>query len=457
MDKIQQLHERKEKIMLAGKSVREDINSLIDEQSFVELSTFSFSKNEFYGEDAQGEGVVTGFATIDGYPYIIAAINPEVMQGGVSNAMCGKIFKCLDTAEKNDMPVIYLLSSKGVQVGEGVNVLEGLAKLILKAVQLKGSITQYAVINGEVYGQLASVAAACDFTFFIEDKSVLAANSPLVISAKSGVNVPKKDVGGAKGLDKANLASFTVKNLTEVRQTISKITELLSVRVADSEEMNTVLPQLNAEVTAENLLSIFDEGSSIEIGASFSPDIKCVIGRAGGITAAAVIFDKDGGVLLDALKIRKIKDFAEFACCNGLPFITFVNCIGLQPCLENNNSLVLKEIAELVNILDCLDAKIAVVSGKAVGLGYTLFAAKSIGYDCSYAFANSQIALFDSEQGAEIEFSGDNVTDKAKLAERYSEENSDPVNAAKNGYIDNIIEPAFVKQYLTASLQMLLK
>ncbi|MDE7257548.1 MAG: hypothetical protein K2N50_06315, partial [Clostridia bacterium] len=101
--------------------------------------------------------------------------------------------------------------------------------------------------------------------------------------------------------------------------------------------------------------------------------------------------------------------------------------------------------------------KISVVYGKAIGLGYTLFAAKSMGYDFTYAFANSKIALFDSAQGAEIELATDGKADKAKLAAKYADENSDPVNAAKNGYIDNIIEPAFVRQYLIASLQMLVK
>ena len=102
------------------------------------------------------------------------------------------------------------------------------------------------------------------------------------------------------------------------------------------------------------------------------------------------------------------------------------------------------------------NAKISVVYKKAVGLGYTLFAAKSQGFDYVYAFADAKIALFDGVQGAEIEFSGEKA-DKAKLAARYADENSDPIHAAKNGYVDNIIEPQFVRRYLIASLQMLLK
>ncbi|MGN0818347.1 MAG: carboxyl transferase domain-containing protein, partial [Candidatus Coproplasma sp.] len=144
--------------------------------------------------------------------------------------------------------------------------------------------------------------------------------------------------------------------------------------------------------------------------------------------------------------------------CYNLPYVTFVNTLGISPSLATNNSLVLKELGEYVNVLDCIDtAKISIIYGKAIGLGYTVFAAKSMGYDFTYAFANAKVALFDSAQGAEIEFSGVKNVDKNKLVQKYSDENSDPINAAKGGYIDNIIEPAYVKQYLIASLQMLVK
>lgn len=106
-------------------------------------------------------------------------------------------------------------------------------------------------------------------------------------------------------------------------------------------------------------------------------------------------------------------------------------------------------------MLDCMTSpRISVISGKAIGLGYTVFASKSMGYDFTYAFANAQVALFDSVQGAEIEFEKVKKIDKSKMASRYSSENADPINAAHDGYIDDVIEPAFVRQYLIASLQM---
>ena len=130
MDKLSLLQKRKKQLIDAGKAIRADVNALIDEDSFVEFSCFSLSKSEFYGENAEGEGVVTGFATINDYPFYIVAQNSAVLSGGVSKANCEKIEKCLNQAEKTSTPIIYLLSSLGVQLGEGIGALEGLAKLI---------------------------------------------------------------------------------------------------------------------------------------------------------------------------------------------------------------------------------------------------------------------------------------------------------------------------------------
>jgi acetyl-CoA carboxylase carboxyltransferase component len=153
--------------------------------------------------------------------------------------------------------------------------------------------------------------------------------------------------------------------------------------------------------------------------------------------------------------MAKIRSFTNFAYENGLPFVTFANVKGVLPCTCANNSRVMKEAVEYLELLDLLDmGKISVVYGKAIGIGYSLFASKSVGFDYTCAFANASIALFDNVAGAQIELGNDNV-DRSKLAEKYADENADPINAAKDGYIDAIIEPQFVKQYLIASLQML--
>ena len=454
MDKIQLLQERKTKIVNAGKEIRADIAALVDEESFVELSAFSFSKNEFYGENAEGEGVVTGYATIDGYPYYIVAQNFKVLDGGVSKASCDKIVKCLDDAEKNAIPVVYLLNTHGVQVGEGVTVLEGLANVLMKATQLNNNATsQYVIVNGEVYGAAAMLAAIADFTLFVKNKSVLAINSPFVLSAKAGKNVTKEEVGGAKALDKTGLVSLEVEDLADARQKILTLADLLRANVVDA-ELNESAPALNENVSADNLLSVFE--SPIEINANTEPEIKTVLGRIGGIPVAAVIFDGGAdGVELTAAKLAKLKSFVNLAYYYDLPYITFTDTKGICPCACANNSLILKATAEYLDAFYRLSTpKISVVYKKAIGLGYSLFASKSIGFDYACAFANAKIALFDSVQGAQIEL-GNEKADKAALAEKYADENSDPINAAKDGYIDAIVEPQFIKQYLISSLQML--
>ena len=453
MDKIQLLQERKAKLAKAGEEIRAHIQAIADAESFVELSAFSFSKNEFYNEEAAGEGVVTGFITIDGYPFYVVAQNFSVLDGGMSKANCDKIAKCLDAAEKNCTPVIYLLNTRGVQIGEGVTVLEGLGKLLLRSTQLKGVVPQYVVVDGEVYGSAAMLAAIADFTFFVDKKSVLAVNSPFVLSATAGKNIAKEEVGSAKALNKSGIPAFEVAGLEEVRAKLIQINELVQIPMIDA-ELNAAVPALNACATAENLMTIFE--NALEVGAICEPDVKTVLGRIGGISVAAVVFDGgEDGVMLTEAKLAKINSFAEFACYYGLPFITFADVKGIAPCMNVNNSRVMKTAAEYLDTLDAINtAKIAVVYKKAIGLGYSLFASKSVGFDYTCAFANSKIALFDSVQGAKIELANEKA-DEAALAAKYADENSDPIHAAKDGYIDAIIEPQFVKQYLIASLQML--
>ena len=323
----------------------------------------------------------------------------------------------------------------------------------MRSTQLKGVVPQYAIVNGEVYGSAAMLAAVADFTFFIVKKSVLAINSPFVLSAKAGKNISKEEVGNAKALNQTGIPSLEVLDIASAREKIIEISDLLSVPLKDA-ELNQSIPALNETCNADALLSIFD--NHIEVGAGCESDVKTILGRIGGISVASIVFDGGAcGVELTAEKLAKIKNFAELACCYSLPFIIFADVKGILPTMQVNNSRVMKEAAEYLSILDTIDtAKIAVVYKQAIGLGYSLFASKSVGFDYTCAFANAKIALFDNVQGAQIEL-GNEQEDKAALADRYADEKSDPIHAAKNGYIDAIIEPQFVKQYLIASLQML--
>lgn len=263
MDKIKLLKQRRDTLKSAGKSIRADIVSLTDENSFVELSAFSFSKDAFYGEDAHGEGVVTGFATVGGYPFYIVAQNFEQSYGGLTKAGCEKIVKTIAQAEKNGTSVIYLLHSYGVRVGEGVETLEGISSLLLKASQAS-NVTQIAVLCGEVYGSTAALASLCDFVFFAP-KSALSIASPLVLSAKAGKNLKPEEVGGYTALKNSLLPSIEVKDLKDAARKIQEIRALLNEPVVDA-ELNAPVPALNKTCGAAELVKTLE--GAIELGAS---------------------------------------------------------------------------------------------------------------------------------------------------------------------------------------------
>ncbi len=460
MDKIDLLRKRREKLLACGSEIRKQISSLVDESSFIELDAYSFSHNDFYDEDAAGEGVVTGYATVDDTPVYVIAQNVKVLSGGVSTANCKKIVKCLNKAQETGYPVIYLLDSLGVQVGEGVNVLEGMAEVLSRSSDLKGEVTQISVVLGKLYGTFALLAANCDFNFMLKESQVAYA-SPLVLSAASGKSLPANEVAGAKASKYNGITTFEADSVEDVRASIIDLFGILPA-YADSvvdtgDDLNRATESLNDKVCHKCIVSaVFDDGKCFEMNKAFCPEVVTAIGRVGGISVAAVIFaGEEKGVELNLNSVLKIKDFAYFASENGLPLLTFVNTVGIKADLATSNSPIMKEVCNLISALKS-NVRLSIVYGKAVGLGYTLFASKSLGVDYTYAFANSHVALFSG--AASVAHFGDVREDKIDaLEEKYAEENADPINAAKNGYVDNIIEPQFVRPYVISALQMIVR
>ncbi len=455
MDKIELLRARRQKLLESGKEIRSIISDFTDEKTFVELDAYSFSRNDFYGADAEGEGVVTGYATINGVPVYIVAQNVKVLSGGVSFANCKKIKKCLDKAAFAGAPVIYLLDSLGVSVGEGVNVLEGIGEILAASSDLKGRVPQFSVVLGKVYGSFSVLCANCDCNIMIKDAKIAYA-SPFVISAQTGIS--EDEIAGEKSAANSGIVSLTAENVSAARDEISKILGVLpeySAYEDSGDDLNRVSENLNEKVCPKCLQkAVFDDGEFTEFNKDFCPEVAVGVGKIGGIGVGAIIFGGDShGVELDAKNVAKIKKFADFTSENGLPLVTFVNALGIKTDAETSRSTVLTEVAELIASLR-RNARLSVVYGKAVGLGYTLFASKSLGVDYSFAFANAKVALFDGPVSA-VSF-GEVREDKIEeLEERYSDENADPVNASKNGFIDNIIEPQFVRPYVASALQMI--
>ncbi len=456
MNIIDTLNSRKLKLHDASGDVRKKISEIIDDSSFVELGAFSFGKNEFYDEELEGLGVVTGYATVSGYPLYVVAQNGNLLNGGLSKANLDKISNCLDKAISTETPVIYLLDTKGVQVGEGVAVLEGLATVLAKSNELKGLAPQIVVAVGDVLGSASLLAANADYTYVV-GSSCIAYASPSVLSASAKSPLTKEEVGGNKS--KNGVMTFNVKELSEVKSSVIKLFDTLpnlsGILSETGDDLNRFTPSLNDKVCANCLIdAVYDKGTFIKMNEGHCDEVIVGVGRVGGISTAAVVFDGgEDGVELTLDNVLKIKNFANFVYDNNLPMLTFVNTKGVKLDYLTSSSPITVEIMNMLSNLSNLD-RITVVYGKAIGLGYSAFASKEFGNRYTYAFAGSKISLLDGVEGISATFGTVDSEKHAELKEKYID-SQDSYNAAKLGCIDNIIEPQFVRQHIIATLQIL--
>ena len=461
---LELLKERKAAVQENTKQARELITAVADRLSFVELDTFRYSKNEFYEEAASvGEGVVTGYARINDNPVCIVAQSAEALKGGVTRAQADKILKCMALAEKSGYPLINILSSSGAMIGEGLEVLDGYAEIIAKASALYGVIPQFSVISGKCFGSIAYYASLSDVVITMKE-GVLASTSASVIAAKSGVAA--ESVGGAEALAKNGTATLTVGSPEELKSRLSAIIGMFTETYHECEEQSLNQPSVSAEAgykCAAVTEEILDAGTFVEFCEKFGSELKVGLCRIGGMTAGVAISDdKPEGVELTAAGAKKLSRFIRFLDCYGLPFISFVNVAGVEACSQAEGMGLVKDIAGLMSaVADCESAKIAVIAGKAQGAGYTALASKKLGFDYSVAWANAAISVVNSDVAVntiyakEIAAAKDPEATRRKVAEKYERIDSDPFNAALNGLVDNIIDPAATRQYLISALFML--
>lgn len=461
---LELLKERKAAVQENTKQARDLITAVTDRLSFVELDTFRYSKNEFYEEASSvGEGVVTGYARINDNPVCIVAQSAEALNGGLTKAQADKILKCMALAEKSGYPLINILSSSGAVIGEGLEVLDGYAEIIAKASSLYGVIPQFSVISGKCFGSIAYYASLSDVVITMKE-GFLASTSSAVIAAKS--DVPVESVGSAEALAKNGTATFSADGNEDLKSKLSAVIGMIAETYRECDEQSLNRPSASTEAGyryAAVIDEILDAGTFIEFCGKFGSEIKVGLCRIGGMTVGVALSDDTpSGVELTSAAAKKLSRFIRFLDCYGLPFISFVNVAGVEACGQAENFGLVKDIAGLMSaVADCESAKLAVVTGKAQGVGYTALASKKLGFDYSVAWANASISVVNSDVAVntiyakEIAGSKDPEATRKKIAEKYERIDSDPFNAAINGLVDNIIDPAATRQYLISALFML--
>ena len=465
MTNLKLLNANSKKLEKASKGIREFISNILDESSFVETDVFMAGISYIDGSEALGEGVVTGYGTLNDYPVTIVAQNNEVLGGSLSKAQADKILNAISRAAKTNTPLISVIDSKGARVGEGVAVLEGYAKIITEATNLKNFVPHIAIIKGNSVGLMSAYAHAADFVFMSAD-SVLSLNPPLAVISKANKNNPAKEMLGQKAHSEGNLGcTFSFKKPEDIKATIISLFDFIQKPVIDNEDdPNRTADILNTSLNTKNLFdAICDDKKYLELYESFSPSVKTIISSINSITVGIIMTNSDGkSERLDRKAIKKIKRFIKILESYNIPLITLVDSIGVEISLEEEISGLSFSCSKLIqSISTCEITKIAVVVGRAIGYSYTTLCSKSIGFDYVLALPHSVIAPLSSEVAVsvvykeEIESAKDPLAAREKLAQKYTSEESSPFISAKDGYVDNIIEPSLLRPYLSSILIML--
>ena len=446
----------------ATEKVKKFLDKIIDDGSFVETDVFAAGKTFLDSTEALGEGVVTGYATISDTPVHLFAQNAEVMKGSFSEAHAKKIKKVIFKAIGTGTPLVSFIDCSGARVGEGVRMLEAMAEVIAALNEAKSNIPHICVVKGNAVGMVASMVNLADFVI-MSDKAVMSLGSPQAIASREKDYPKLTSILGAEAYaSSSDICDFTYKSEKELKSIVVDLLKLLSNEVAEgTDDANRETPSLDKKYTVEaGLKALADNEKYLVANAEYAKELVTAYTMVNSIPVAVLAFDStvnDGYLSVNG--VDKAITFIEKATGNGLPVISLVDCLGVKSCRACEVAGLSKKVAKLMSLISSSTTPmISVITGKAIGLAYTVFASKGIGFDYSLASVNAEISPITSAQAVNVVYSEElkNGEMRDKLAERYSELEANPFVSAKDGYVDNIIELSTIRPYVASALMMLL-
>ena len=467
-------------------TARERINMLLDEGSFEEFDMFVTHRCYDFGMEKShtyGDGVVTGYGTIDGRLVYIFAQDFTVSGGSLSKTMSEKICKVMDMAMKAGAPCIGLNDSGGARIQEGVNALAGYAEIFQRNVMASGVIPQISVILGPCAGGAVYSPALTDFTIMKRDTSYMFLTGPAVVKTVTGEDVTQEQLGGASiHTSKSGVADFaadTEEHAIElIRKLISYIpqnnmedaplalcTDSIS-RLEDS--LNEIIPDSPNKPydMYEVIRAIVDNGEFLEVHESFAKNIITCFARFNGQSVGIIANQpKYMAGVLDINASRKGARFVRFCDAFNIPLVTLVDVPGFLPGTGQEYGAVITHGAKLLfAYCEATVPKVTVTLRKAYGGAYIVMSSKHIRGDINYAWPTAEIAVMGASGAVEVLFAREiaKIEDPAQKAafiaekeEEYRKKFSNPYNAAKYGYIDDVIEPRNTRFRIIRALQSL--
>jgi len=460
-------------------TARERIDLLLDENSFEEFdmyvehrcTDFGMADNKF-----PGDGVVTGWGTINGRVTYVFAKDFTVFGGSLSETHANKINKIQDMALQNRAPVIGLFDAGGARIQEGVAALGGYGEVFLRNVLASGVIPQISVIMGPCAGGDVYSPAMTDFIFMVRDTSYMFVTGPDVVKTVTNEEVTAEQLGGASiHTTKSSIADQAYDNdveaLLQMRRlmdflpanNLAGVPELPTRDPADriEESLDTLIPDNpNKPYDIKELITkVVDEGDFFEIQEAFAKNIVVGFARMEGRTVGIVANQPLvlAGVL-DSDASRKAARFVRFCDCFEIPIITFVDVPGFLPGTAQEYGGLIKHGAKLLFAYsEATVPKITLITRKAYGGAYDVMSSKHIRGDVNYAWPTAEIAVMGAKGAVEILYRNE-LGDADKIAARtkdYEDRFANPFVAAERGYIDEVIFPRNTRRRICRSLNML--
>ena len=499
LEKIQELIERRNAARLGGVekaiqkqhdkgkyTARERINMLLDEGSFEELDMFVRHRCTNFGmekKQVDGDAVVTGYGTIEGRLVYIFAQDATSFGGALSETMAMKICKIMDLAMKNGAPVIGLNDSGGARIQEGINALGGYAEIFQRNINASGVIPQISAILGPCAGGAVYSPALTDFIIMCQGISYMFLTGPKVVKTVTGEDVSQEQLGGAKvHATKSGVAHFAAENEEEAMALIKKLLSYMPsnnmeeaprVECTDpidraEDALNSVIPESpNDPYNMYDVIgAIVDNGEFLEVHKDWAKNIIVGFARFNGQSVGVIANQPNymAGVL-DVNASRKGGRFVRFCDAFNIPLVTLVDVPGFLPGTQQEYNAVIMNGAKLLYAYgEATVPKITVTLRKSYGGSHIVMSCKQLRGDMNYAWPSAEIAVMGASGAAGILYAKQGKMAKAAAAEAKSEEEAKkimadhkqfiaekeqeyndlfctPYNAAKYGYIDDVIEP----------------
>ncbi|MFQ5437285.1 MAG: acyl-CoA carboxylase subunit beta [Paracoccaceae bacterium] len=446
-------------------TARERIDVLLDEGSFEEFDMFKAHRCTDFGMDKvhyPGDGVITGWGTINGRLVYVFSQDFTVFGGSLSETHAEKICKIMDMAMNAGAPVIGLNDSGGARIQEGVASLAGYAEVFQKNIEASGVIPQISIIMGPCAGGAVYSPAMTDFIYMVRDSSYMFVTGPDVVKTVTNEIVTAEELGGASThTTKSSVADGAFDNDIETLTEMRRLFDFLPLNNRDKapvrpfyDRQDRLEPSLDSLVPEnpnqpydmkELVKKVADEGDFFETQADFAANILTGFIRIEGATVGIVA--NQPLVLAGCLDIdasRKAARFVRFCDAFEIPILTFVDVPGFLPGTAQEYGGVIKHGAKLLFAYgEATVPKVTVITRKAYGGAYDVMASKHLRGDFNYAWPTAQVAVMGAKGAVEILYRGD-LGDTQKIAahtEEYEARFANPFVAAEKGFIDDVITP----------------